>query len=166
MQAEGVGSYWAFCTGRRVDQANLLLKQIQNSPLTRYVLIPNQNIGAWETGFMPEWLDREYLARRGGAKFRPEQLRDARCSILGRIPRMIKIEGTAIPNWFLQPETQPEMGEEVYDNGTKMMTDFFKRELKTFLVDDIDPLGKKIIECCLNDGTVEDYDALIKAPTQ
>jgi hypothetical protein len=28
MQTEGVGSYWAFCTGRRVDQANLLLRQI------------------------------------------------------------------------------------------------------------------------------------------
>jgi len=52
MQSEGVGSYWAFCTGRRVDQANLLLKQIVETPDTRYVLIPNQHIGAWKVGFM------------------------------------------------------------------------------------------------------------------
>ncbi|MHB1319768.1 MAG: DUF4914 family protein, partial [Anaerolineae bacterium] len=29
MSSEGVGSYWPFATGRRVDQANLLLEQIQ-----------------------------------------------------------------------------------------------------------------------------------------
>ena len=38
MQSEGVGSYWAFATGRRVDQANLLLHQILDTPETRYVL--------------------------------------------------------------------------------------------------------------------------------
>ena len=149
-----------------MDQANLLLKQIEKSPLTRYVRIPNQNIGAWETGFMPEWLDREYLARRGGAKFRPEQLRNARCSILGRVPKQMKVEGTAIPTWFLQPETQPEMGKEVYDHGAKMLSDFFKRELKAFLADGLEPLGKEIIDCCLNDGSVEDFDKFIETPVR
>jgi hypothetical protein len=164
MQAEGVGSYWAFCTGRRVDQANLLLTQIRKSPLTKYVLIPNQHIGAWKVGFMGEWLMREYLARRGGAKFRPEQLLEARCPLLGRVPYQMKVEGTAIPRWFLQPETQPEMGTEVYDRGAKMLTEFFKRELKEFLVPEMDPLGRQIIECCLNDGKVEDYDKLLEVP--
>ena len=77
MQSEGVGSYWAFATGRRVDQANLLLRQIVETPETRYVLIPNQHIGAWKVGFMAEWIAREYLARRGSAKFAREQVGEA-----------------------------------------------------------------------------------------
>ena len=67
MTSEGVGSYWPFATGRRVDQANLLLRQILETPNTRFVLTPNQHVGAWRVGFMPQWLSREYLARRGGA---------------------------------------------------------------------------------------------------
>jgi hypothetical protein len=54
MSSEGVGSYWPFATGRRVDQANLILKQILDTPKVKYILIPNQHIGAWEVGFMPQ----------------------------------------------------------------------------------------------------------------
>jgi hypothetical protein len=83
MASEGVGSYWPFATGRRVDQANLLLRQIQEAPLTRFVLLPNQHVGAWRMDFMPQWLAREYLARRGGVKFRDDQMMPARCPLLG-----------------------------------------------------------------------------------
>ncbi|MBE5985343.1 MAG: DUF4914 family protein, partial [Paenibacillaceae bacterium] len=55
MTSEGVGSYWPFATGKMVTQANLLLDQILQSTNTRYVLIPNQHIGAYEVSFMPEW---------------------------------------------------------------------------------------------------------------
>ncbi len=70
MSSEGVGSYWPFATGKKVTQANLLLDQIVNTPETRYILIPNQHIGSYKVGFKAEWLDREFLARRGNAKFR------------------------------------------------------------------------------------------------
>jgi hypothetical protein len=79
MTSEGVGSYWPFATGRRVDQANLLLRQFAENTRMRHILCPNQHIGAWRVGFMPQWIAREYLARRGAAKFRPDQLRPARC---------------------------------------------------------------------------------------
>src|SRR5437016_613908 len=75
MTSEGVGSYWPFATGRRVDQANLLLRQFTENTRMRHILCPNQHIGAWRVGFMPQWIAREYLARRGAATFRPEQLR-------------------------------------------------------------------------------------------
>jgi Zn-finger nucleic acid-binding protein len=54
----------------------------------RYVLIPNQHIGAWEVGFMPQWITREYLARRGGARFGAGRLKPpaARCSATPRAP--------------------------------------------------------------------------------
>ncbi len=162
MGSEGVGSYWPFCTGRRVDQANLLLKQIIDTPDTRNILIPNQHVGAWKIGFMSSWLTREYLARRGGARFRPDQLVAARCPLLGWAPWHLQIEGTLIPRWFLQPETQPEVGEEIYDNGAEILQSFFKRELAQFQVDGLDPLGKRIIDCCMDGGKLEDYAALIE----
>jgi hypothetical protein len=163
MESEGVGSYWAFCTGRRVDQANLLLKQIVSTPDTRHVLIPHQHIGAWKVGYMSEWISREYLARRGGARFRDDQVVKARCQLLGRTLWHMQIEGTLMPHWFLQVETQPEVGEKAYDQGAKLLNDFFKKELKQFLVPDLDPLGRRIIEACLQDATLTDYDGFIKA---
>ena len=65
MVAEGVGSYWPFSTGTKVAAANLLLRQIMEYPRTRYVLTPNQHIGAYKVGFSAEWLTREWLAAQG-----------------------------------------------------------------------------------------------------
>jgi hypothetical protein len=114
--SEGVGSYWPFATGKRVDHANLLLEQILSARDTMYVLIPNQHIGAWQVGFMPQWVCREYLARRGASRFREEQLMPARCSLLGYSLRNIQVEGNSINQWLLQVETQPEVGIEAYDS--------------------------------------------------
>ena len=161
MSSEGVGSYWPFATGRRVDQANLLLQQFIDCPETKYILSPNQHVGAWETSFMPQWLARDYLARRGLAKFAPEQLAEARCSILGYALRKMRIEGASIRSWFLRPETQPEVGEEGYDKGAKILTDFFHDQIKKFLHPELSPLGKDIIECCLDNGSVSQYASLL-----
>lgn len=161
MSSEGVGSYWPFATGKLVEHANLLLEQIINTPGTRYILIPNQYIGAYKFGFMTQWVAREYLARRGSAKFRAEQLTPARCSLLGYALESLKVDGSFLPKSFLQVHRQPEVGKQGYDAGTKILSDFFKKELQKFLTPDLNPLGKKIIECCLNDGSVDDYIELI-----
>lgn len=161
MKSEGVGSYWPFATGRRVDQANLLLKQILATPETRYILIPNQHIGAYEVGFMSQWIARDYLARRGSVQFRREQLVESRCPLLGYSLESLRVDGTHIPKVLLRTELQPEVGNEGYDKGAQMLSNFFKEELKKYLSPDLDPLGKAIIECCLNDGSIEDYDKLI-----
>lgn len=158
--AEGVGSYWPFSTGTKVAAANLLLKQIVDSPNTRYVLTPNQHIGAYKVDFQAEWLTREYVARRGGAKINPNKLVPARCSLFGYALTELKLDGQVIRPTFLQPEHQSQVGFEAYDAGAKVLTDFFKSELAEFLTDEIDPLGRQIIEVCLNDGTIEDYLAL------
>ncbi|GMV99394.1 MAG: hypothetical protein AMXMBFR84_05330 [Candidatus Hydrogenedentota bacterium] len=160
--SEGVGSYWPFATGRRVDQANLLLKQIMATSDSLFILCPNQHIGAWRVGFMPQWLTREYLARRGFSRFRQGQLVTSRCPLLGYSPKTLQIEGTVIGHWFLQVETQPEVGLKAYDAGAAQLYDFFKRELETFLVPDLHPIGKRIIECCMSGGTVEAYETLSK----
>ncbi|WOO40661.1 DUF4914 family protein [Rubellicoccus peritrichatus] len=164
MSSEGVGSYWPFATGRMVDQANLLLRQIINTPAVRYTLVPNQHIGAWETSFMPQWVTREYLARRGGAEFAEDRVKPSRCPLLGWHPTNILVEGRQIGSWFFEVDKQPEVGESAYDQGAKMLSDFFHNELRQFLVDDLDPKGREIIECCLSDGSLDDYTALIDHP--
>ncbi|MCG2677258.1 DUF4914 family protein [bacterium] len=161
LTSEGVGSYWPFATGKIVNHANLLLRQIVDTPQTRYLLFPNQYVGVWEVGFMPQWISREYLARRGAAKFKSDQLLLARCPLLGYVPANMEIEGTRIPEWFIQVNRQLEVGDEGYDAGAKILYDFFQRELPKFLVSELDPLGKKIISCCLDKGKIMDYLKLI-----
>lgn len=164
MSSEGVGSYWPFATGRRVDHANLLLTQILETPGVRYVLIPNQHIGAWEVGFMPQWIAREYLARRGGAQFSAARMKASRCSLLGYNPGQIVVEGRTIGRWFFEVDQQPEVGLAAYDRGAGILEDFFRRELAQFLVPDLLPEGRRIIECCLAGGTLEDYERLLDLP--
>ena len=124
-------------------------------------MIPNQHVGAWQVSFMPQWIAREYLARRGSAKFQPHQIAPARCPLLGYALKTMQIEGTLLPQWFLQVETQPEVGLEGYDAGAKILEEFFARELKKFHHPDLDQLGKEIITCCLDGGTVQNYDDLL-----
>jgi len=162
MSSEGVGSYWPFATGRRVDQANLLLDQITKANKTLYVLCPNQHIGAWQTGFMPQWIMREYLARRGHAPFKQEQLLPARCPLLGYALRNLTVEGTLITCWFLQVNLQPEVGDEAYDAGAAILSRFFHACLQEFLHPDLAPEGRRIIQCCLDGGSVQDYETALK----
>ncbi len=161
MSSEGVGSYWPFATDQMLPHADLLLKQIESTPKTRYILVPNQHIGAWKVGFMPQWLARDYLARRGSARFKPDQIVPARCPLLGYSPRSMRIEGSRVTSWFLQVDTQPEVGEDGYDRGAAILREFFHQELKQYLAPGLSALGRRIIECCLDDGDVEDFAALI-----
>lgn len=164
MTSEGVGSYWPFATGRRVDQANLLLDQIVKAPRTRFALIPNQYIGAWKVGFMAQWIAREYLSRRGSAKFKDHQIEPARCPLLGNALHSLQIEGFFLNNDFLRVDTQEEVGTEGYDKGAKILTDFFKKELAFYLDEkDLNPAGRKIIECCMDDGSLDQYTNMINA---
>lgn len=161
LQSEGVGSFWPFATGKRVDLANILLEQIMQTTKTRNILIPNQHIGAWEVGFMAEWVTREYLARRGQASFKKLNLRPARHPLAGYIPGGIHVEGSAISQKFLDVSNQPEVGTQGYDDGAKLLEDFFKKELQLYLQSDLHPLGKAIILCCMDNGSVSDYEKLI-----
>ena len=164
MSSEGVGSYWPFATGRRVDHANLLLNQIIETPEVRYLLIPNQNIGAWEVGFMPQWITREYIARRGGARFSKKKMKASQCPLLGYTPGTMMVEGRTIGSWFFEVDKQPEVGPQAYQAGAAILRDFFHKELTQFLEADLLPTGRKIIECCLANGSVEEYESLLGLP--
>ena len=72
----------------------------------------------------------------------------------------MKLDGQYIRPTFLRPENQSKLGLEGYDAGAKILTDFFKEQIRPFLTDDLDPLGREIIQCCLQDGTLDDYLAL------
>lgn len=159
LKAEGVGSYWPFATGRRVTQANLLLHQMMDTPKTLNILIPNQYIGAYQVGFMGEWLTREYLARRNGT-VRRKHLVPARCPLFGYSLDEMKIDGQYVRQTFLRPELQSKLGFAGYDAGAKILTDFIKAEVEPFLTDELDPVGRKIVELCLSDAPLEEYLAI------
>ena len=161
LTSEGVGSYWPFAAGCMVDHANLLLRQMQNTPKVRYTLTPNQHVGAWKVSFMPQWIAREYLGRRGVAEVPPEKLRATRCPLLGYTLKAMQVEGVPIPAYLLRVEEQPEVGIAAYDAGAKILADFFHRELQQYLTSNLDPQGRRIIDCCLSNGTVENYVELM-----
>ena len=159
LKAEGVGSYWPFSTGRKVTQANLLLHQLLDTPKTLNIMIPNQYIGAYQVGFMGEWLTREYLARRNGT-VRMKHLVPARCPLFGYSLDEMKIDGQYIRQTFLRPELQSKLGFAGYDAGAKILTDFIREQARQFLTDELDPVGRRIIELCESDAPLEEYLAI------
>ena len=161
MESEGVGSYWPFATGDRIIHANLLLKQIIETPRTIFSLVPNQNIGVWEVGFKPQLLMREYLTRRGGAKLKDDQIQAARCPLLGYELNYLTIESSKIPSRFLKVYNQVEVGTEGYDAGAEVLQEFFNRELKKFMHKDLFHTGRKIIDACLSNASIEEYNQII-----
>jgi hypothetical protein len=58
-------------------------------------------------------------------------------------------------------DTQPEVGEEAYDEGARILHAFFVKCLKDFQDPSLEPLGKQIITCFHDGGKLEDYDQLI-----
>ncbi len=161
IQAEGVGSYWPFATGRKVDHANLLLEQFMNTPNVLNVLCPVKHVGAWNVGFMAEWIMREYLPRRGGM-LEKNELTPARCSLLGYALTELIVEGYEVSRAMLEVNHQPEIGPEAYDEGAEILTSFFKEQVRQFLTDRLHPLGREIIECFLEDGSVKEFDNFIE----
>lgn len=161
MESEGVGSYWPFATGKRIPHANMLLKQIIDTPRTTFTLVPNQNIGAWKVGFKPQLLMREYLTRRGAAKLRTDQYQAARCPLLGYELNYLTLEGSKIPSRFLKVYNQAEVGLEGYDKGADMLQEFFNKELQHYLQEDLLPIGRRIIEACLSNASIEDYNKIV-----
>ncbi|MEM9896750.1 MAG: DUF4914 family protein, partial [Bacteroidota bacterium] len=161
MESEGVGSYWPFATGRRVPQANILLEQIIETPRTIFTLVPNQHVGAWNVGFKPQLLTREYLTRRGASKLQENHFQAARCPLLGYELNYLTLESSKIPSRFLKVYNQPEVGIEGYDAGAEILENFFRQELVKYLDTGLLATGKRIIEACLDGATVEDYNRLI-----
>ncbi|MDK2808809.1 MAG: hypothetical protein PWP24_1546, partial [Clostridiales bacterium] len=50
---------------------------------------------------------------------------------------------------------------EGYDAGANILVSFFKKELEAYLTPELSNLGRQIIECCLRDGSLEEYIELI-----
>ncbi|MEE8441489.1 MAG: DUF4914 family protein [Spirochaetia bacterium] len=159
--SEGVGSYWPFATGLKVTHANILLKLMVSTPGTRYVLIPNQYIGAYRVGFTAEWIGREYMARRGSVRFRSEQLLESRSPLLGYTLPSLRVNGQEMPHGLLRVHEQLEVGIDGYDTGAEILHKFFLNELDQYDTPDLNPLGKTIIDLCRRNAGVGEYmDAL------
>jgi hypothetical protein len=104
---------------------------------------------------------RESLTRRGSTKLRTDQYQEARCSLLGYDLKYLTIEGASVPKRFLQVHYQVAVETEGYDAGAKILFNFFKKELPRYLTPELHPVGRKIIETCLANGTIEAYNDII-----
>jgi hypothetical protein len=164
MSSEGIGSYWPFATGRRVTHANILLRQIAASPQTRNVIIPVKHIGCYDVSFKAEWISREYLSRRGQAKFSRGELEAHGTPLLGYSMRSVKVDGKEIPKQLLRVFEQPEVGMEAFLQGSRKLEDFFKQELRCYLCDDLDPLGREIIESFMRGDSLQELEKLMPCP--
>lgn len=161
MESEGIGSFWPFATGKKVTLANLMLRQIVNTPKTHYILCPVKHIGSWQVGFMPQWIMREYLARRGGVHFGKDELTPSRSSLLGYSMNRLIVEGQEFDLGFLQVEHQHETGQVAFDAGAAILSDYFKREASQYLTPELDPLGRQIIDAMMQGADVADLEKFI-----
>ena len=148
-----------FAVKSPIRRSFLYIHQMLNTQNTLNILIPNQHIGAYQVGFMGEWLVREYLARRNGI-VRMKHLVPARCPLFGYSLEEMKIDGQYVRRTFLRPEYQSKLGFEGYDAGAKILTDFIKEQVQQFMTEDLDPVGKQILELVLRDAPLEDYLAI------
>lgn len=161
LTSEGIGTYGPFLTGSIVNHANLLLEQIIKNSKVQYVLFPNQYVGCWKVGFMPQWIGREYLARRGSRPFVKEELIKSKYPLLGYTKKVLKVEDIIVPDYLLRVDLQPEVGEEIYNEGVKIFFEFFKKEVEKYNKKDLMDIGKKIIQCFLDNGSIENFENLI-----
>ena len=49
------------------------------------------------------------------------------------------------------------LGEKGYDEGAKILTDYFKEQLAQFDVEELSPLGHQIIQLVMSDAPLEEY---------
>ena len=73
----------------------------------------------------------------------------------------IHVEGQQIPRWMFHVNLQRELHDEIYDTGAAQLQEFAAAELQQYLVDDLEPQGREIIECLVDGGSVEDFDRLM-----
>ncbi len=118
--SEGVGSYWPFATGRRVDQANRSSNRCSARPQHKTFRADSQSACRRVVDRLHAAMggDRE-LPRRDAVwlSYAPNRSFPARCSLLGYAPKQIVVEGTPIPPYFLRVELQNDVGTRSPDAG-------------------------------------------------
>ena len=97
----------------------------------------------------------------GAAQLKTDQYQAARCPLLGYELNYLTLEGSKIPSRFLKVYNQPEVGFEGYDAGAEMLRDFFRTELQKYLKEDLLHTGKRIIDACLSNASIEEYNEII-----
>ena len=162
MSSEGVGSYWPFATGRRVDQANILFRQVMDTPDTMFLLIPNQHIGCWQVGLRAavgharvpgaSWLGRIPGGPPVGQPLPTSRSLAAHDSGRGSGDRsLVPASRNPARSW----------AKKSYDRGAEILTDFFHKQIRQVpRNDELDKKAQEIIRACLDGATVADYDQL------
>ena len=114
----------------------------------------------YRIGFAGEWIAREYLARRGGV------VREETAGTWRKMSAVWLFAGRNENRWADDPSEVPatgtavasKLGEEGYDKGAKIITDFFKEELEQYTTcRSWTRWEERSIELCMNDAPLEAY---------
>ena len=73
----------------------------------------------------------------------------------------MQVEGQTIGTLFFDVSKQPEVGTDAYDKGADILRTFFLEHLNHFDHNELEPLGRKIIQACIENASVEEYENLI-----
>lgn len=161
IECEGVGSFEPFLLGSRETQANMLLEQLRACPNILFPLVPNQNIGLWHVGFMPEWLFlREYLGRTGGRVQKEHLVTSDHPYLLGWSLKNVVIENWSIPDDLLSIQKQEGITEHIYAQGVEVLYAAMLAHLRTYRIEQLDPKIQEIIKLFEERAPLEEFLAI------
>ena len=89
LSSEGVGSYWPFATGRPRGPGEPAAPADRAGHAGAVRALPNQHIGAWEVGFMPQWMPASIWPAAAAPAPAGRRSSPARCAPLGHAIRQI-----------------------------------------------------------------------------
>lgn len=138
---EGVGAFEAFLLGDPVLHANDLLRQFAETADMDFVLIPNQNIGAYRVGFSPQHTLRAHLAM--GGKLEAQEW--SPCQLLGREVRPFRFDDQTVPDYLFRPHCQRELGDGTYQKGVSVIERSMRGYLPRYLKPHLHPVAARLI---------------------
>ena len=143
MSSEGVGSYWPFVSGLRMVQVNA--RWISFTPSVACVTSSARTSTSAPGKLVStrSGLRARYLARRGSSRFQPNQIRPARCSLLGYAMHQIQVEGPILHAGSCRSIPSPKSARPLITRVQNILT-FFHACLKEYLVAPFFPWGARL----------------------
>ncbi len=141
-------------------EANALLTEIKESEAI-FTLLPVGFVGAWRVKAKVLCMGRNIISGKQKTFTEQRSLFPARYVLFGYAPKATHTGQFDMPEEFLRVEKQVELGTEGYDLSAGIIRDIFITSLESHLTNEIDPLGRAIIELFLNNGSIKEFDTIL-----
>ncbi len=143
-----------------VPEMNALLEEIKEAQAI-FTLLPVGFVGAWRVNSKILCMGRNIISGKRKTFAGEKSLFPARFVLFGYAPKATHTGQYDLPEEFLRVEKQAELGSEGYDLSAGYIRDLFTKSLEPLLTNEIDPLGKTIIELFLANGSIDEFDTIL-----